>query len=55
MQSTYDDYGDRSDDFSPEETRDIPLFGFITGSLISFVLWVGIAWMVWLVSQAAYR
>ena len=55
MQTTYENTADSRDDFSPEETKDIPLFGFITGSLISFVLWVAIAWMVWLVSQAAYR
>jgi hypothetical protein len=34
------------DEFPPEETRNIPLFGFVTGSVISLFLWVAIAWIV---------
>ncbi len=37
------------DELSPEQTRNIPFFGFVTGTAISVVLWGAIAWMVWAV------
>ncbi len=37
------------DELAPEETRNIPFFGFVTGSLISLGLWSVIAWTVWAV------
>jgi len=49
MRSTYQKAVWFSDKFPPEETRDVPLFGFVTGSLISLALWVFIAWLVWVV------
>ena len=36
-----------ADELAPEDTRDIPFFGFITGTLISLGLWCMIAWTVW--------
>ena len=49
MQATYEESIKfrGADDFAPEDTRDIPFFGFVTGSLISLGLWCIIAWTVW--------
>ena len=38
-----------TDELAPEETRNIPFFGFATATLISLGLWSAIAWMVWAV------
>jgi hypothetical protein len=35
------------DEWAPEDTRDIPFFGFVTGTLISLGLWSMLAWTVW--------
>ena len=37
------------DELAPEETRDIPFFGFVTAMLISLGLWGAILWTVWVV------
>ena len=49
MQATYDESirFTGADEFAPEDTRDIPFFGFVTGTLISLGLWCMIAWTVW--------
>ena len=49
MQLTYEESIGVSgaDEFAPEETRDIPFFGFVIGTLISLGLWGMIAWTVW--------
>ena len=49
MQLTYEESVRlaRNDDLEPEETRNIPFFGFVTGTLISLVLWSVIAWTLW--------
>jgi hypothetical protein len=48
MQLTYDQTNVvAKDELAPEETRNIPFFGFVTGTLISFGLWSVIAWTVW--------
>jgi hypothetical protein len=48
MQLTYDQTSlVAKDELAPEETRNIPFFGFVTGTLISLGLWSVIAWMVW--------
>ena len=49
MQATYDESVRLTsvDDFAPEETRNIPFFGFVTGILISVGLWAVIGWTVW--------
>lgn len=39
----------RMDDLAPEETRNIPFFGFVTGTLISLALWGIVAWTFWAV------
>ncbi|MFQ5667509.1 MAG: hypothetical protein ACE5I7_13945 [Candidatus Binatia bacterium] len=52
MQATYDKIGWVSSDaeeFAPEETRDMPFFGFVAGILLSLALWSIIAWTVWAV------
>jgi len=36
-----------ADELAPEDTRNIPFFGFVTGTLISLGLWGVLAWMVW--------
>jgi hypothetical protein len=41
--------GTARDELAPEETRNIPFFGFITATLISLGLWSAIFWMVWAV------
>jgi len=49
MQLTYEDIAQmgREDELAPEQTRDIPFFGFVTGTLLSMLLWSAIAWTVW--------
>jgi len=49
MQLTYEDIIQLApdDDLAPEQTRDIPFFGFVTGTLLSMLLWSAIAWTVW--------
>jgi hypothetical protein len=37
------------DDLSPDDTRNIPFFGFATATLLSLGLWSYIAWTVWAV------
>jgi hypothetical protein len=50
MQLTYEQMDLVTDDeLAPEETRNIPFFGFVTGTLISLGLWSAIAWTVWAV------
>jgi hypothetical protein len=51
MQMTYEGSVGLSggDEFPPEETRDIPFFGFVMGTVISLGLWSMIAWTVWAV------
>ena len=52
MQLTYNDMPwarAEADEFAPEETRNIPFFGFVTGTLISLGLWSFVAWAVWAV------
>ncbi len=49
MQLTYDQLAARPDELAPEETRDIPFFGFVTGTLISLALWGIVAWTLWAV------
>jgi len=36
-----------TDELAPEDTRNIPFFGFVTGTLISLGLWSMIAWTLW--------
>lgn len=36
-----------TDELAPEDTRNIPFFGFVTGTLISLGLWSVIAWTLW--------
>ncbi len=49
MQATYEESIKFTppDEFSPEETRNIPFFGFVTGTLISLGLWCMIGWTLW--------
>lgn len=51
MQLTYGQMAQatRNEEFAPEETRNIPFFGFVTGTLLSLALWAAIAWTVWAV------
>jgi hypothetical protein len=50
MQLTYEQTNlVAEDELAPEETRNIPFFGFVTGSLISLGLWSVIAWTLWAV------
>ena len=49
MQLTYEQRAAVTDDFAPEETRNIPFFGFVTGSLVSLALWAVVAWTLWAV------
>jgi hypothetical protein len=46
MQSTYEEMIGAADELI-EETRNIPFFGFVTGTLISLGLWAIVAWAVW--------
>ena len=50
MQLTYEHekwtQGER-DDLSPDDTRNIPFFGFATATLLSLGVWSCIAWTVW--------
>jgi hypothetical protein len=34
-------------ELAPEETRDLPFFGFVAGSLISLAIWSALAWTIW--------
>ena len=47
MQLTYDQLRHVSDELAPEETRNIPFFGFVTGALVSLALWGIVAWTLW--------
>jgi len=49
MQATYEESVRLTgiDDLAPEDTQNIPFFGFATGTLISILLWCMIAWTVW--------
>ncbi|MGD0948442.1 MAG: hypothetical protein ABSA52_13520 [Candidatus Binatia bacterium] len=47
MQLTYDQPAGTADDLAPEETRNIPFFGFVIGALISLGLWGIVAWTLW--------
>ena len=47
MQLTYDQLPQVSDELAPEETRNIPFFGFATGALVSLALWGIVAWTLW--------
>ena len=49
MQLTYDESLGLSDadEFAPEETQNIPFFGFVIGTVISLGLWGMLAWTVW--------
>jgi len=38
-----------NDELAPEETRNIPFFGFVAGTIISLGLWLWIAWTIWVV------
>lgn len=52
MELIYDDQKwDQSerDDLSPEDTRNIPFFGFATATLLGLGLWSYIGWTVWAV------
>jgi hypothetical protein len=52
MHATYDEVswrGGETDELAPEETRNIPFFGFVTGTVISLGLWIVVAWTVWAV------
>ncbi len=49
MQLTYDQSQLVADELAPEETRNIPFFGFVTGTLISLALWGIVAWTLWAV------
>ena len=49
MQLMYDQPVPTVDEFAPEETRNIPFFGFVTGTLISLALWGIVAWTLWAV------
>ncbi len=50
MQLTYDEMSwarAERDDLAPEDTRNIPFFGFATATLISLALWSYLAWTIW--------
>jgi len=47
MQLTYDQLARTANGLVPEDTRDIPFFGFVTGAVISIALWGAVAWMLW--------
>jgi len=48
MQVTFEEIGLLSDDeLAPEQTKNIPFFGFVAGTAISALLWGAIAWTVW--------
>ena len=54
MQLTYEERkwirGDR-DDLAPEDTRNIPFFGFAMATLLSLALWSYVAWTVWAIAR----
>ena len=49
MQLTYEDSVrfEADEELAPEETRNIPFFGFITGTAISLTIWGAIGWTLW--------
>lgn len=49
MQLTYDQLRrfTTENDASPDQTRDIPLSGFVSGAVISLGLWGMIALVIW--------
>jgi hypothetical protein len=47
MQLTYGQLAQTGDELAPEETRNIPFFGFVTGALVSLALWGIVAWTLW--------
>jgi len=47
MRMTYDQLARTAYELVPEETRDTPFFGFVTGALISLALWGAVAWTLW--------
>jgi hypothetical protein len=47
MQLTYDQLPRVSEELAPDETRNIPFFGFVTGGLVSLALWGILAWTLW--------
>lgn len=52
MQLTYDQMtwkAGTADELAPEETRNIPFFGFATATLISLGIWGAVAWTIWAV------
>ena len=49
MELVYSRAAWRVDDLAPEDTRDIPFFGFVTGTFISLALWGVVAWTLWAV------
>ncbi len=52
MHAAYDEVswrGGENDELASEDTRDIPFFGFVTGTVISLGLWGVVAWAVWAV------
>ena len=52
MQLTYDETTwtrAENDELAPEETRNIPFFGFATATLLSLGLWSYIVWTIWAV------
>ena len=52
MQLTYEDSFDLTgaDELASEETRNIPFFGFVLGTLMSIGLWGVLAWVVWVIA-----
>jgi hypothetical protein len=51
MQLTYEEasWVDGEDELAPEQTRNIPFFGFVTGTVLSLLLWGAIGWTIWAV------
>jgi hypothetical protein len=47
MQLTYDQLTRTADDLAPEQTSNIPFFGFVIGAVISLGLWGIVAWTLW--------
>lgn len=49
MQLTFDDmrWMATDDELAPEDTRNMPFFGFMAATVISLGIWCAIAWTVW--------
>ena len=47
MQLAYDQLTRTADDLAPEQTWNVPFFGFVIGALISLGLWGIVAWTLW--------